>query len=87
LKMWDGYLEFVASQFQRMSRFEQEELITKYSWIVAMGGVCLIWSQIYNFIPPPLRLIGLPASLFFGYWFGKNIVSRIMIDRMSKYLK
>jgi hypothetical protein len=87
LKMWDGYLEFIASQFHGMSRFEQEELITKYSWIVSMGGVGLIWCQVYNFVPPPLRLIGAPLSLAFAYWFGRTVVSRVMIDRMNKYLK
>src|SRR5271154_2229718 len=87
LKMWDNYLEFIASNFRGMSRLEQEQLITKYSWIIAMGGVGLIWCQIYNFVLPVLRVIGLPLSLAFAYWFGKNIVSRIMIDRMSKYMK
>jgi hypothetical protein len=86
-KMWDNYLEVLATYFQRMSRLEQEQLITKYSWIIAMGGVGLIWCQIYNFVPPVLRVIGFPLSLAFAYWFGKTIVSRIMIDRLSKYLK
>ena len=85
--MLDNYLEMLSGYFSRMSRLEQEELITKYSWIITFGGVALIWCQIYNFVLPALRVIGLPLSLAVAYWFGKTIVSRIMIDRLNKYLK
>ncbi len=85
-KLWDNYLRVLGTYFQRMSRIEQEELITKYSWIVALGGVSLIWCQVYTFLPPVLRVIGFPLSMALAYWFGKKIVSRIMIERLSKYL-
>ncbi len=85
-KGWDNYLRLLATYFQRMSRNEQEALITKYSWIVSLGGVGLIWCQIYTFLHPVLRVIGFPLSMAVAYWFGLKIVSRIMIERMSKYL-
>lgn len=86
-QMWANYLQVLSTSFNRMSRFEQEELITKYSSILSLGGAGLIWCQIYYFFHPLLRLVAIPVTLFLAYWFGKNIVSRIMIDRLSKHLK
>ncbi len=85
-KLWDSYLKLLSSYFQKMSRDEQEELITKYCWIISVGGVLLVWCQIYSLFHPIIRVFAFPISLGAAYWFGKRIVSGIVIERLSKYL-
>lgn len=85
-RMWDSYLRLLASYFRKMSRYEQEELLTKYSWIISVGGTLLVWCQIYPLFLPIVRVIAFPLTLGVAYWFGKRIVSTVVIERLSKYL-
>ena len=85
-RLWGNYLQTLSNNFQNMTRNEQEELITKFSWILALGGVALAWCQIYPLFHPVIRLFACPLTCILAYWFGKNIISKIMIDRFSKYL-
>jgi hypothetical protein len=85
-KLWSNYLQLLLTHFQNMTRYEQEELITKLSWIITVGGAALAWCQIYPLFHPMIRLFACPITGILAYWFGKNIVSRIMIDRFSSYL-
>ena len=88
-KMWDNYLEILSMSFQRMSRDEQEQLITKYSWIVSIGATAWVWVVVEPLTHslPIIFLIGGPVSIGLAYWFGRNIVSRVVIDRLNKYMK
>ena len=85
-KLWTNYLQLLSGYFQNMTRNEQEELITKFSWILTIGAAALAWCQIYPLFHPIIRLFACPISCILAYWFGKNIVSKIMIDRFSNYL-
>jgi hypothetical protein len=87
-KGWDNYLKVLGTYFRKMSRLEQEDLITKYSWIITMGAAAWTWCAVYplfHFIPA-IFLIAFPVTMFLAYWFGKKIVSNIMIERLQKYL-
>ncbi len=85
-KLWGNYLNVLSTYFQRMSRYEQEELITKFSWILTLGGAALAWCQIYPLFHPIIRIFAFPITCVAAYWFGKNIVSKIMIERLGRYL-
>ncbi len=85
-RLWTNYLQLLNNAFRNMSRTEQEELIAKFSWLLTIGGVILAWCPVYALFPTIIKVFALPLSLFLAYWFGKNIVSKIMIDRFSKYL-
>lgn len=85
-KVWTNYLKVLSGYFHGLTRLQQEQLITKFSWILALGSVGWLWCLIYPLFHPLIRLFAFPLSLALAYWFGKNIMSRIMIDRFSKYL-
>ncbi len=84
-KLWNNYLQLLSTQFQRMTRNEQEELITKFSWILAVGGTLLIWCKIYPLFHPVIRLFVCPLTCIVAYWFGKKYNFEIMIDRFSNF--
>ena len=85
-RLWSNYLNVLSTYFSRMSRIDQEELISKFSWIITLGAASLAWYQIYPLFHPNIRLIALPITAIAAYWFGKNVVSKIMIERFAKYL-
>lgn len=85
-RLWKNYLHLLSNSFRHMTRNEQEELIAKFSWLLTLGGVVLAWCPVYALFPSVIKVFAVPLSLLLAYWFGKNIVSKIMIDRFSKYL-
>jgi hypothetical protein len=85
-KLWGNYLHTLSTSFRNMSRSQQEELITRMSFILAIGGTSLILCLIYPLFPLFIKIIGAPLAIVLAWWFGKNIISKIMIDRFSKYL-
>ena len=38
-KLWTNYLQLLSTYFNNMDRSGQEDLITKFSWILTLGGV------------------------------------------------
>ncbi len=85
-RMWRNYLTMLGTQFKKMSRREQEDLITRLSQIVTIGSAALITMLFYGFIPLFLKIFVLPGILLGAYWAGTNIVSPIMIARYEQYL-
>ena len=85
-RMWHNYVTMLGTQFKKMTRREQEELITRLSQIVTIGSAALITMLFYGFIPLFLKIFVLPGILLGAYWAGTNIVSPIMIARYEQYL-
>lgn len=85
-KVWGNYLNNLSTYWRNMSRSDQEELITNFSCILAVGGTTLAWYPIYPLFPSILKVIAVPLSLVLAYFFGRNIASKIIIDRCGKYL-
>jgi len=85
-RMWHNYVTMLGTQFKKMTRREQEELITRLSQIVTIGSAALITMLFYGFIPLFLKIFVLPGILLGAYWAGTNVVSPIMIARYEQYL-
>lgn len=83
---WTNYTAMLATQFKRMSRAEQENMITRLCQIVTIGSAMLVISLFYNFLPLFLRVFALPLVFIGAYWAGTKIVSPIMIVRYDRYL-
>lgn len=85
-RMWQNYLAMLGTQFRRMLRAEQVELITRLCQIVTIGSAALITMLFYGFIPLYLKIFVLPAILLGAWWTGTNVVAPIMIGRYEQYL-
>ncbi|HEY9871094.1 MAG TPA: hypothetical protein V6D08_18150 [Candidatus Obscuribacterales bacterium] len=85
-RMWHNYLNMLGTQFRRMSRADQEALITRLCQIVTIGSAALVTMLFYGFIPLFLKIFVLPGILLAAYWAGTNVVAPIMIVRYEQYL-
>jgi len=85
-RFWSNYTTMLKTQFQRMSRAEQEGMITRLCQIVTIGSAMLVTSLFYSFLPLFLRVFALPVMFLAAYWAGTKVVSPIMIVRYDQYL-
>jgi hypothetical protein len=84
--MWDRYLQILRQSFSVMDREEQENMITKFCYVITIGIACVIISCFYSLLPPLLRIIALPIFLAGGWFVGAKIVAPTMIKRLEAYL-
>lgn len=85
-RMWDRYLQILRQSFSVMDREEQENMITKFCYVITIGIACVIISCFYSLLPPLLRIIALPIFLAGGWFVGAKIVAPTMIKRLEAYL-
>lgn len=85
-KFWQNYLDTLAMYFRQMSRAEQEDLITRASLIMTIGGSALILTFFYGFLPDIVRVFSLPAIAVGGWFVGNKVVTPVMLSRFEKYL-
>lgn len=85
-RLWFNYRTLLMTHFQRMTRAEQETLITRISQIITIGSTILIVQFFYYFIPDILRIFLLPALLAAAYFAGTKVVAPLMIARFEQYL-
>ncbi len=85
-QFWHNYLNLLRSHFRNMTRRQQEELISKLSWIITVGVTVLIIMFFHPFMPLLVRLLGVPLALAGAWWAGTRIISPIMIRRLEQYL-
>lgn len=86
-RFWFNYRKVLRESFIKMSRSEQEDLITKFSMIVTMGVTCLLIVIFYGMIPArEFRIFGVPIALVSAWWLGNNLVAGVVIARMEGLL-
>lgn len=85
-RMWSTYVQILKDSFQRMSRVEQEALITRFCLIVTLGVAVIALSFFYAFLPLGVRVIGLPVIGVVAWFAGTRIIAPVMIARYEKYL-
>ena len=85
-RMWERYLQILSQSFSAMDREEQENMITKFCYVITIGIACVIISCFYSLLPALLRIIALPIFLAGGWFVGAKIVAPTMIKRLERYL-
>lgn len=86
-RFWTNYKNILKESFNRMSRQEQEDLITKFAMIITLGVTCLVILIFYPVTPRLMRVLGLPVALLVAWWAGRRIVGPVVIERMEGLLK
>ena len=85
-RMWDNYLAFLGSSFQRMDREEQITTIQKFSMAFSIGIAALATSCFYSMLPQQLRVLVVPIVLGGAWWFGSKVLAPQAINRLDKYI-
>jgi hypothetical protein len=85
-RLFSNYKNVLSTSFKRMSRPDQEALVTRASIIVSMGVTALILALFYPLIPRLIRIPLVPAALVFAWWAGKNFISAVVIGRLEGIL-
>lgn len=85
-RAWSNYKTSLIRAFKRLSRVDQESLITQICMITTMGVSMLLYMFIYPFLPLFIRLFALPLVLIGSYWAGTKLVAPIMIVRFDSLL-
>lgn len=84
--VWTRYKAVLGRSFQNMNRFEQENLITKFSFVISIGVGLVVLNFFYSVLPQLVRVIALPIVLAVGWWVGTRIVAPAAIDRLEKFM-
>jgi hypothetical protein len=85
-RFWNNYKEILITAFNRMSRAEQEGLVTRMCVIVTIGVTGLGLLLFYNFIPRMVRVVAVPSALFAAWWAGNRIVAPVVLGRLENFL-
>ena len=86
LNMWKRYIEILKQSFRAMDRYEQENLITKFCYVIAIGVAAIVMSCFYGLLPQMIRVIALPVFLAGGWFLGAKIVAPAMIKRLESHM-
>ncbi|HEY9772299.1 MAG TPA: hypothetical protein V6C81_00660 [Planktothrix sp.] len=86
-RFWHNYLNTLSTAFNRMSRPEQEQLITRISQIVAIGTAVITMNAWYWFLPQQVRVVALPAIVVASWFVGTKVMAPAMIARFEKHMK
>lgn len=84
--LWLRYKALLATSFSNMSRYEQENLITRFSFVVSIGIGMVVLNFFYSVLPTIVRVIALPIVLSVGWYIGTRIVAPAAIDRLEKFM-
>jgi len=86
-QLWSNYIAMLKLSFRKMSRYDQEQMITKYSWVISMGVAALAYQFfIRDFLPVIIRVLALPLILVAAWAVGTRLVAPVFIKRFEKYL-
>jgi hypothetical protein len=84
--VFGNYGNFLKRSFQAMPRDEQCQLITKYCQIITPGVAATALTFFYPFLPLFVKIVTVPTVLIVAWWLGGRVVSRVVIERMDKFL-
>lgn len=84
--LWGNYLQTLANSFNRMSRVQQESLISRICIIMTIGVSIILINLFYSFFPPLVRALMPPLVLALAYFAGARVVTPVMIARFEEHL-
>jgi hypothetical protein len=84
--LWGNYLQTLSNSFKRMSREQQESLISRICIIMTMGVSIILINLFYSFFPPLVRALVPPLVLALAYFAGARVVAPVMIGRFEEHL-
>ena len=84
--MWTQYKNILRTSFVRMTRSEQEALLTKASIIITIGVTIIALGLFYSLIPRMVRVFLVPGALFGAWWIGGKVVAQVIIARFDSFL-
>lgn len=85
-RMWTQYKNILRTSFVRMTRSEQEALLTKASIIITIGVTIIALGLFYSLIPRMVRVFLVPGALFGAWWIGGKVVAQVIIARFDSFL-
>ncbi|GEM_PF-1805193 len=84
--IWANYKATLAAAWKRMPRADQEAVVTRLCMIVTVGVTVVVIMFFYGFMPPLIRLVGVPALGLGSYWAGTRLVAPIILAQYEQYL-
>lgn len=85
-RFWTNYKRLLNDSFVKMSRDEQEALITKFSVYITVGVSWLIMLTFYSVMPVIVRLLAVPIGSVAAWWLGRSVVAQAVINRLGSKL-
>lgn len=87
-QMWENYISILATQFQRLDRPAQEQLIMRLCQVITVGCAIVLTNFFYQFIPLMIRVFAFPAILVGSWFVATKVVTPIVIaqfeDKLNK---
>jgi|GEM_PF-1314287 len=87
-QMWENYVSILATQFQRLDRPAQEQLIMRLCQVITVGCAIVLTNFFYQFIPLMIRVFAFPAILVGSWFVATKVVTPIVIaqfeDKLNK---
>lgn len=85
-QLWDNYVNILASDFRRRSRYDQEQLILRMCQVITVGCAIVLSTFFYQFVPLLIRVFAFPAFIVGAWFVASRVVSPIIITQLESKL-
>ncbi len=85
-QVWSNYLNTLSTAFRRMTRADQEQLITKLCQVITVGCAIVLTTFFYQFVPTLIRVFALPAFIVGSWFIATRVVSPMIITQFENKL-
>lgn len=85
-QIWGNYIQTLIVYFKRMTRVEQESLITRACQVITVGCAIVLTTFFYQFIPTLIRVFALPAFIVGSWFVATRVVAPIVIAQFENKL-
>ncbi len=84
--LWGTYTSTLSAYFRRMSRNDQEQLITRLCQVITVGSAIVLTSFFYQFIPLLVRVFTMPVFIVGSWFVATRVVAPIIIAQFEDKL-
>jgi hypothetical protein len=85
-RAWGNYRTHLATSFKRMSRYQQEALISRMCLIITVGVTGLALLLFYPLINRTVRVFLVPGAICGAWWAANRIVTPAVLSRLESIL-
>ncbi|MBN9396375.1 MAG: hypothetical protein J0H83_14090 [Candidatus Melainabacteria bacterium] len=85
-QFWQSYLNILAKSFANMSREDQENMISRFCQVFAIGIGVVALQCFYSVLILPLRVISFPLVVAIAWIAAAKFIAPAVIDRLTPYL-
>jgi len=85
-QLWENYINILASDFRRRTRYEQEMLILRMCQVVTVGCAIVLSTFFYQFVPLLIRVFAFPAFIVGSWFVASRVVAPIIVTQLESKL-